>query len=348
MCVPGRDDNKQSELGCELEWKLDEYSPRTDLAVEAHEIARNRKRSRRRVAGVEEQREQFDGIEVARVQVKTKAGEQAIGKRVGTYVTLEAQGLRRRDPELQDRMVEHFAAEFETLLDIPEHAKVLIVGLGNEHVTPDALGPKVAERVFVTRHLFEYMPELLDQGYRTVSAVAPGVLGITGIETSEIVKGIVDNVQPDAVIAIDALASRSLSRVNSTIQISDTGIQPGAGVGNKRKSLDESYLGCKVYAIGVPTVVDAATIANDSIELVLKQLKASVPENGASQIFDQFSTKEKWQMIKEVLEPLGDNLVVTPKEIDEFIDDVAEVVAKGLNLALHPGMTMEDANALTH
>ncbi len=311
------------------------YSPRTDLALERHELA---KRMQPKIPGVVEEKEALDGITVSRMKVTSAAGEKAIGKKRGQYITLEVPGLRHRDPRLQDRVVDQLEIEFGTLLDLPRHASVLVIGLGNEHVTPDALGPKVVERLFVTRHLFPYMPELKQQGYRTVAALSPGVLGVTGIETSEIVKGTVEHVKPDVVIAIDALASRSLSRVNSTIQIADTGISPGAGVGNKRKALDEDTLGCKVYAVGVPTVVDAATIANDAMDLVLGQLRASVPNNSASQLFDQFEDTERWQMIREVLDPLGNNLMVTPKEIDEFVDDVADVVARGLNLALHPAM----------
>lgn len=328
------------------DWQISSaYSPRTDLAMEAHQMAMG---STGRVTGVDEHVEELEGIHISRVHVKNSKGEKAIGKRVGNYITLEAPGLRRRDPDLQERMAEAFANEFKRIIQIQENAKILVVGLGNNQVTPDALGPKVVAKLFITRHLFTYFPDLLGEGYRTVCAVSPGVLGVTGLETSEVVKGIVDHVQPDVVIAIDALASRSLNRVNSTIQITDTGIQPGAGVGNQRKALDHDNLGCKVYAVGVPTVVDAATIANDSIDLLLNQLKDSVPGNGASQIFDQFNAQEKWQLIKEVLEPLGNNLMVTPKEIDEFVDDVAEVVAIGLNLALHPGMTMEEAQTLTH
>ncbi len=327
---------------------LSQYSPRTDLAIEAHELT---KRARPvSPTGVDESYEELDGIRVSRVRIRTKVAEKRMGKKKGFYVTLEAPGLRRRDPDLQERVAEQFAKEFESILNLPDDAKILVVGLGNGHVTPDSLGPLVVRKLFVTRHLFQYMPEVLGdgKGYRSVSAVSPGVLGLTGIETSEIIRGIVEKVHPDAVIAIDALASRSLSRVNSTIQISDTGIQPGAGVGNKRKALDTETLGIPVIAIGIPTVVDAATIANDAIEVVLQQLKERVPGNGVNQVFDQLSSFEKWQMIREVLDPLGNNLVVTPKEIDEFMEDVAQVVAKGLNVALHPAMTLDDAAMLTH
>lgn len=323
------------------------YSPRTDLAMEAHQLAEKQGRS---TNGIEESHEDFDGILVTRVRVRTKVAERRLGKRKGNYITLEAPGLRHRDPELQERVTKVFADELHRLLDVPEDASILVIGLGNEHVTPDALGPMVVEKLFVTRHLFHYMPEVLGdgKGYRSISAVSPGVLGLTGIETSEIVRGIVERIKPDAVIAIDALASRSLTRVNATIQISDTGIQPGAGVGNHRKTLDMETLGIPVIAIGVPTVVEAATIAGDAIELVIQQLRQQVPGNAASALFDQLNAAEKWHLVREVLDPMENNLVVTPKEVDDFMDDVAFVVAKGLNVALHPAMTMSDADLVTH
>lgn len=323
------------------------YSPRTDLAMEAHELAQSNGRS---VNGIDESHEEFEGMTVTRVTVRTKVAGRRLGKPKGTYVTLEAPGLRHRDPKLHERVTEQFANEMNRLLDLPEDASILIIGLGNNHVTPDSLGPMVVTKLFVTRHLFRYMPEVLGdgKGYRSISAVSPGVLGLTGIETSEIVRGIVDRVKPDAVIAIDALASRSLSRVNSTIQLTNSGIQPGAGVGNKRKVLNQETLGIPVLAIGVPTVVEAATIANDAIDLIFAQLKSQVPDNPASALFDQLSSVEKWKLIREVLDPMENNLVVTPKEVDDFMDDVAYVVAKGLNVALHPAMTIEDANLVTH
>lgn len=326
---------------------LTHYSPRTDLAMEAHELATKQGRS---MNGIEESHEEFDDIRVSRVRVRTKVAERRLGKRKGTYITLEVPGLRHRDPDLQERVTQVFADELHGLLDLPEDASILVIGLGNEHVTPDALGPMVVGKLFVTRHLFHYMPEVLGngKGYRSISAVSPGVLGLTGIETSEIVRGIVERIKPDAVIAIDALASRSLSRVNATIQLSDTGIQPGAGVGNNRKALDLDTLGIPVIAVGVPTVVEAATIAGDAIELVLQQLRQQVPGNAASALFDQLSAAEKWHLVREVLDPMENNLVVTPKEVDDFMDDMAFVVAKGLNVALHPSMTMDDADLVTH
>ncbi|QSO54847.1 GPR endopeptidase [Alicyclobacillus curvatus] len=321
------------------------YSPYTDMAIEAHEVARQ---AREVVKGVREESQDVGDVHISRIHVLNKNGERALGKQVGRYTTLDVPKLRRRNPELQAEVSRLFAEELGKLADLDENSKVLVVGLGNEHVTPDALGPKVVERLFVTRHLFRYMPEALGDGFRTVSAVSPGVLGVTGIETSEIVEGIVEHVKPDVVIAIDALASLSLNRVNASIQIADSGINPGSGVGNHRKALNEETLGCKVFAVGVPTVVHAATIANDAIDLVLSQLNESVPGNQASQLFDKFSSQEKWKLIQELLEPLGNNLMVTPKEVDEFVDDTAEVLAKGLNMALHPAITAEEAAQVTH
>ncbi|GGJ14218.1 germination protease [Alicyclobacillus cellulosilyticus] len=321
-------------------------SPHTDLALEASAWARSQGI---RLDGVREEREQpEEGITVTRVHVETAAAERALGKRRGRYVTIEAPGLRHRDPDFQERVSRRFAAEFADLLPVGEDASVLVVGLGNAHVTPDALGPLVVERLLVTRHLFHYMPEALGEGYRTVCAVAPGVLGVTGIETAEMVKGIVERVRPDVVIAVDALASRALSRVNATIQIADSGIQPGGGVGNHRQALDRDTLGVPCLAVGVPTVVDAATIAHDAMDLVLRHVDTVLPGDGASQLLNRFTPKEKWQLIREVLEPLGNNLMVTPKEIDAFIDDIAHVVAKGLNAALHPGVDFAGADAITH
>jgi spore protease len=197
----------------------------------------------------------------------------------------------------------------------------------------------------VTRHLLEYVPEQVDAGVRPVCAVAPGVLGITGIETGEIVKGIVDKVKPDVIIAIDALASRKMERVNTTIQIADTGISPGSGVGNKRMELSRTTLGIPVIAIGVPTVVDAATMANDTIDLVLDSMIKQAPKGSEFyNMLNSIDRNEKYQMIQEVLQPYVGNLIVTPKEIDDAVEKIGKVIANGLNIALHKGITLNDVN----
>ena len=205
------------------------------------------------------------------------------------------------------------------MVNLTDDSVILVVGLGNDHITPDALGPYTVDRLMVTHHMKKHMPEQLDKGIRSVCAIAPGVLGTTGMETVDIVKGVVDELKPDVVIAVDALASRSLSRMGSTIQIANTGISPGAGVGNRRDGLNEHTLGVKVIAVGVPTVVDAATVAIDSIDMAVKsEDTAAIKE----QLYDNMGT-----------------LMVTPKNIDLIIERASKTVANGINLALHENMT---------
>jgi spore protease len=216
-------------------------------------------------------------------------------------------------------------------------------------VTPDSLGPLVVENVLVTRQYFELMPDQVAPGYRQISAIAPGVLGITGIESSEIVQGIVERTKPDLIIAIDALASRSLERVNTTIQIADIGIHPGSGIGNKRRGLTKEVLGVPCIAIGVPTVCYASTIVNNVMEMMKKHFGGD--QNQTREIMgllDSISENERLALVKEVLEPLGHDLIVTPKEIDEFIEDIANIVASGLNASLHDAVDPGNSGAYTH
>ena len=222
---------------------------------------------------------------------------------------------------------------------------VLVVGLGNWNVTPDALGPKVVEKIMVTRHIKQIMPDALESHVRSVCALAPGVLGITGIETGEIVKAVVEKVKPDLVICIDALGSRKLDRVNRTIQIGDTGISPGAGVGNNRMQINEKSLGVKVLAVGVPTVVDAATIANDTIDMVLDDLVGKV-ERGKEfySMLQKVDKNEKQMLIREILTPFVGELIVTPKDIDTIIESLAKIIADGINIAVQPEIEMEEIN----
>ena len=216
-------------------------------------------------------------------------------------------------------------------------------------MTPDALGPLVVDNVMVTRHYFELVPEDVSPGYRAVSAVAPGVLGTTGIESSDIVQGIVDISKPDFIIAIDALASRSLDRVNTTIQIADTGIHPGSGIGNKRKGLTKENLGIPVVAIGVPTVVYASTIVNNAFDLMHKHFSQQTSNTGQILgLLDNIHEDERLLLVKEVLNPVGHDLLVTPKEIDQFIEDIANIIASGLNAALHDAVGVDNVAAYTH
>lgn len=329
----------------EIDWNS--YSVSTDLALEAHQIFSPQHGGT--IPGVKTSTEEREGFTITRLSIEDEVGSKIMGKMVGNYLTLEVPGLRYKDPMLQKEVAETFAKEFQAFANLSEKATVLVIGLGNRKVTPDSLGPLVCDNLFVTRHLYEHMPELVkDGGYRPVAAVAPGVLGITGIETSEIVHSIVKKIKPDLVICVDALAARSLERVNTTIQIADVGISPGAGVGNKRKGLNKKTLGVPVIAIGVPTVVDAVTITSDAMDLLLHRLEQDVPGNGMSKLMSGFDEQEKKQLIFEMLQPLGQNLMVTPKEVDTFIEDVASVLANGLNVALHSAISMDDAGMYTH
>ncbi len=375
-------------LGEQLD--LSKYSVRTDLAVEARTMAveeRNKtiKGNQQPVSDIEgviiKEREE-DGIMISTVEI-TEEGANAVGKKKGNYLTLEVQGIRQKDSELQKKVQEVFAKEFSQFLsnlNIGKDASCLVVGLGNWNVTPDALGPMAVENLVITRHLFQLQPESVQEGFRPVSAIAPGVMGLTGIETSDIIYGVIEKSKPDFVIAIDALAARSVTRVNSTIQISDTGIHPGSGVGNKRKELSQDSLGIPVIAIGIPTVVDAVSITSDAIDFILKHFgrelregdkpsRALVPagmsfgekrvltdddlpeeqeRNTFLGIVGTLPEDEKRKLIHEVLSPLGHNLMVTPKEVDVFIEDMANVIAGGLNAALHGQIGQDDLGAYTH
>ncbi|MDF2725591.1 MAG: endopeptidase [Paenibacillus sp.] len=334
-----------------MELDLSEYSVRTDLALEAKEMASGRLGDT--IPGVHTETSEDDGdMIVTKMDIASDEGARAVGKLPGHYVTIEVPRLREKDSDLQDRVATRLAQEFAAFLQrigIGKEAKVLIIGLGNYNVTPDALGPLVVENVMVTRHYFELMPEQVTPGYRPVSAVAPGVLGTTGIETSEIVQGIVEKSRPDLVIAIDALASKALERVNTTIQIADTGIHPGSGVGNKRKGLTKEFLHVPVIAIGVPTVVYASTIVNSTMDMMLNHFKNQT--SNTSQIFgmlDSMEENERLQLVREVLDPVGHNLLVTPKDIDQFIEDIANIIASGLNAALHDAIDQDNVAAYTH
>lgn len=322
----------------------------TDLALEAHEIVkeqnvRTAQQKEDDIPGVEVSNAGDEDIKISRIKISSIAGQNTLGKPMGNYITLEVQGLKYNDTELYERTCKALASELGQLLRLKENSTVLVVGLGNWNVTPDALGPKVVSKLMVTRHLLQYVPEEVDQGVRAVCAISPGVLGITGIETGEIVRGIVDRIRPDCIIAIDALASRKLDRVNTTIQIADTGISPGSGVGNKRMDISRETLGVPVIAIGVPTVVDAATIANDTIDKVIDALIDKSPENNQFySILKNMDRDEKYAMIQQVLDPYTGNLIVTPKETDEVVDRISKVIANGLNISLHQGITLDDVD----
>ena len=310
-------------------------NPNTDLALEATAAVRGDAQTE--LPGVRTREERHDAATVTWVEVFSPEGERAVGKAMGSYVTLDSPGLRRRNRDLQETVGQILVTELAKLLNLGPQSSVLIVGLGNWNATPDALGPRVTQKVMVTRHLREYVPADVAGGLRSVAALSPGVLGITGIETAEVIQGVVERIKPDVVICIDALAARSVERIGTTVQLADTGISPGSGIGNQRKGLNQQTLGVPVIAIGVPTVVHAATIANDVLEALNNEYR------GKKVFFQLFSSpEERRDMIKQVLGPSVSELVVTPKEIDDLIDDMAKVIAGSLNAVLHSSITSQD------
>ena len=291
-------------------------SIRTDLAMEARELHPS-------LSGVTEESEEHEGVAVTRIALTTDDAAARLEKRKGRYVTLDAPELSARPLDLFERVSRALSNELSRLMEgLGTCENVLVVGLGNRAITPDSLGPRVVESIYVTRHIKQYMPDALPGPVRAVSAVAPGVLGVTGVETMEIVRGVVEHCKPDLVIAVDALASRRAARISTTVQLTDAGISPGAGVGNNRTGLDRETLGVPVIAIGVPLVVFATTISQDTISLI-------ADETGLHN--DEERLKEL--AAKVIAEHIGE-LIVTPKEIDSIVADMTRIVADGINMAL--------------
>lgn len=309
------------------------YNFRTDLAIERKDIYQKINKLQE-IDGIEGTEEQInDNIKVSRVKITNSNGENAIGKPIGNYVTIDVKNLKLATDEEIQKTAETLTTELKKIVDIhiDKKGEILIVGLGNIYVTPDALGPKVINEIDVTRHIKKYLPQYLDEGTRVVSAISPGVLGTTGIETTEILKGIVENTKPKLLIAIDALASRSIERISSTIQISDTGIVPGAGVGNTRQEISEKTLGIPVIAIGIPTVVELATLVSNGIDIFIDRLQEKAESN---EYLNKLQQEDKYEEVKEALNVGEYNMIVTPKEIDDLIENMKDVVARGINFAV--------------
>ena len=308
---------------------------RTDLASERRDIYRKANSLENEIDGIESEKEEInEKISVERVKITNKQGEEAIGKPIGNYITIDIKKLKIAQDEDIENFAEILSNELKKVLEehIDKQGEVLVVGLGNIYVTPDALGPKVINGIEVTRHIINYLPQYVNEGTRMVSAISPGVLGTTGIETVEILKGIVDNIHPKLVIVIDALASRSIERISSTIQLSDTGIIPGAGVGNKRSEISEATLGIPVIAIGIPTVVETAVLVNDSLDLFISKLQKEAKSND---YLNKLKEQDNYEEIKQALIPQDYNLIVTPKEIDDLIENMKDIVARGINYAVN-------------
>ncbi len=295
---------------------------RTDLAAEAAQLWQEEAGETARLPGVEARDSVREGYKVTTVRILDEEGARTLGKPTGTYITLELDGLLRREEDAFPRAVRVLAAELAGLLKLPEGAPVLVAGLGNRDITPDGVGPKAAGHTIVTRHLVERAPEHFGS-FRPVSALAAGVLGTTGMESGELIAAVAEKIRPACVLAVDALAARSVKRVGRTVQLADTGIVPGSGVGNARAALNRETLGIPVIAIGVPTVVDAATLACDLLA-----------EAG------------RGDLEPEALAGAGQGLIVTPKDVDAQVEDLAKVIGYGIDMALQPGLTVEDIDLL--
>ena len=290
---------------------------RTDLALEARELWQERAGTVTALPGVEARDSLREGIPVNTVRVLDGRGESALGKPQGTYVTLTLEGLANREEDIFQRSVRALAGEMGQLLrSLPGDGLVLVAGLGNRAITPDAIGPKVHQNTLVTRHLVRQMPEHFG-ALRPVASVTAEVMGNTGMESGELVRAVCEKLRPVCVIAVDALASRSLKRLCKTVQIADTGITPGSGVGNHRMGLTQDTLGVPVIALGVPTVVDGATLAADLLGT------DELPDLGE-----------------------GRDLLVTPKDIDGQVNDLSKVIGYGLSMALQPGISLEELELL--
>ena len=301
----------------------------TDLALERHQMTQERDRE-----GIELETQKNGSVEKTVVRIMTEQAEKTMQRPRGRYVTLSFEQQAQLDMDVRRELADEVASSLASML--PEAGDVLVVGLGNRRVTADALGPRVVDATLVTRHLQKHLPESLSERVRPVSAVAPGVLGITGMETAEVVKGIVRHVNPAAVIAVDALAARESGRICSTVQIADTGIAPGSGVGNCRMGITQATLGVPVIAIGVPMVVYAATIARDALSYLVSDVQEDA--DNKEQVVDAL-------IERVVTEQLGD-LVVTPREVDALIDHMSEIVAAGINQALHPQLDPAEISLL--
>lgn len=291
-------------------------SIRTDLACEARELHPE-------LPGVSEELIEREGVSVSRITIESEESAKKLGKRCGRFITLDAPELNANPSGLAGAVSRALADELAFLLgDMPSDAPALVAGLGNRAITPDSLGPRVAQGIYVTRHIVRQMPEVMPRSVRPVSSFAPGVLGVTGIETADMLRGVVERSRPAFVIAVDSLSSRRAARISSTVQLSDAGINPGAGIGNLRNGLDEKSLGVPVIAIGVPLVVFASTIARDAIGLIADETGLHGDEEKLKELADR------------VIEEHIGELIVTPKDIDAIVVEMARIVSNGINMAL--------------
>ncbi len=308
---------------------------RTDMADERFDIYK-KVHNLSEIDGVIVKTTDDNNIRITTVDITNENGENALSKKIGKYITIESPNMEYLEEDQKQIIIAKIADQIKILLE-GENKSVMVVGLGNMYVTPDALGSKVVKYLDVTRHLLKFAKEYVDSNTREVSAISPGVLGTTGIETSEIIESVVSRVKPSTVIVIDSLASQSVQRVGKTIQLSNIGIVPGAGVRNKREGINQETLNIPVIAIGVPTVVDMATITNEAIDKMLESSQKEIAEfnndninkDHSKSIFTLLNDDNRYSMIANTLDT--ENYIVTPKEIDQIIDKMSEIIASSIN-----------------
>ncbi|MCL2678555.1 MAG: GPR endopeptidase [Clostridiales bacterium] len=306
---------------------LSGFAPSLDLANEAHSLLRGKEN--KEIGGVSEQIEKYRHAKVVTITIKDEQGAKIMGKPVGRYITIEAPDIRF-DKTLEAEISAILAERLRQLLPPLSNEAILLIGLGNDHATPDSLGPSVVDYTIATRHIKTYSPEIMENDLAPICVLAPGVLGITGIETAEIIKGVVAHVKPKCIIAVDSLAAASINRVSTSIQIADTGINPGSGVGNKRVPINEKTMGIPVFAIGVPTVVHTSVIIYEALSALAEFWEQS------GQAVPQIEEKAVDFINGKMLSSFNGSMVVTPKEIDQLIQNIARIIAAGIAQAVHP------------
>ncbi len=291
---------------------------RTDLAIENKEMFDSENKDNDiEISGVEVETERYDNaVDITRIKITDEHGSRALAKPIGNYITLEVEGVTDGPEELKEKSAAALSGELKRLIKFHNKLKVLIIGLGNDKVTPDSLGPYTISKVKVTRHYFLMYHTDSDDDISCVSGFIPGVMGSTGMETADLIESAATIAKPEIIIVIDSLAARNVDRISTTIQICDTGISPGAGTGNMRKQLNEETLGCKVIAIGVPTVIDSKTLIMDNLGGFLKN-----PDDAERYIDDN-----------------GLQMIVTSTDIDLVIKEFSDIIANGINITLHPGI----------
>ena len=288
---------------------------RTDLAVERREIFKRANKINSEIDGIKIETKNLNDIKVTNVKIENEKGAEALKRKIGNYITIDLDTINNLSLEKEKEVIQVFSDELKMIIDqhIDKSDEILIVGLGNLNATPDSFGAKVVENIEITRHIKMFLPNAIDKTVRSVSAIVPGVLGTTGIETIEIVKGITNNIKPKLIVAIDSLCSKNIDRIGKSIQISDTGIVPGGGVGNRQEELSEETLGIPVVGVGIPTVLDAATIVIDTLNNCDIQINE-----------DELVNKMKLNKF---------NFIVTPKEIDSLIEKITTIVSEGINMS---------------